>query len=609
MGGFYGSIQIRSDDRSAAKAVVEEVANELQFRCLLGPSLSGWIGVYPAGNGQDERLGAAIAGRIGGIVWHVLVHDDDVLTYSLWEDGKLADSFWSLPGYFSEDQRVEQEKLTGDPEVLSRLVGGKVEDLRELLSRESGYTFEVERLEKLSRAVGVRNLVTAYEYIKSGETDGVVGWRKFTELPAAARSQARQAAQAKKQAIAQLKKRGLLRLHEVDNGEYVTLSAACAAPDGFCIFRNAPHEAKISVAHYPSSGALARELPWGLAEPVFNVAADATGARVALALGTRVEVREVPSGELILAVPEGEHTYDVRLSADGRVMASIGRHGLKLLEVSGGRQILTGAMKDQDRLALHPRAEAVAVAFQKIAFRLVSDDTWRYRSLVAAALPSAHEPLPGASFSALGEDEVEAAFPEFRRDLEARMRTLVPEPRLSQELASLERQTPQLKLALEQLIRAQKEARGEAVFEQAAVLGFSRDAKWLWCATTRGLWVFAWDDLLASGAESRAVWWHPTAGAADWSAPVDRVTAIVEEPAGEAIVFSMLGGRLCRMDLADGRAKELIALVEGQPIGLAFSGDGGSLGVLARSDYSEPKQRMFWQIWDYANLQQAVQST
>jgi len=60
MGAFYGCAQVRSDDRDRVTTVAEDVARRLQTHMLVGPVLNGWIGVYPEGSGQDQRVGEAI---------------------------------------------------------------------------------------------------------------------------------------------------------------------------------------------------------------------------------------------------------------------------------------------------------------------------------------------------------------------------------------------------------------------------------------------------------------------------------------------------------------------------------------------------------------------
>ncbi|HEY5060543.1 MAG TPA: hypothetical protein VII52_03355 [Gemmatimonadaceae bacterium] len=79
MGAFYGSIQVRSDERDGVLAVAEKVATGRGVRCLVSPVLNGWVGIYPEHYGQDDTFGAELAGKLAGLVLHMLVHDSDVM--------------------------------------------------------------------------------------------------------------------------------------------------------------------------------------------------------------------------------------------------------------------------------------------------------------------------------------------------------------------------------------------------------------------------------------------------------------------------------------------------------------------------------------------------
>lgn len=61
MGGFYGSIQIRTTDRAAVKTAAEAVAKEKSIRCPIGPEINGWVRVYLENDGQDDSVEAAVA--------------------------------------------------------------------------------------------------------------------------------------------------------------------------------------------------------------------------------------------------------------------------------------------------------------------------------------------------------------------------------------------------------------------------------------------------------------------------------------------------------------------------------------------------------------------
>ncbi|MFO0957295.1 MAG: hypothetical protein U0800_07475 [Isosphaeraceae bacterium] len=192
MGGFYGSVHVRSEDREAVQSALEAVSHDTKERFLLGPPLNGWIGVYPEGHGQDLQIAQHLAGRLGGEIVAMLVHDDDFLVYEYYRDGELIDEYNSMPDYFDEvsEYEVPEEgrKPRGHPEVLAHLAvdpykfGSLVSKLVGEESRR--VVFASELMEDLAAAIGIRNAVTSYEYLKNfDETDGIEAWDRFIHVP------------------------------------------------------------------------------------------------------------------------------------------------------------------------------------------------------------------------------------------------------------------------------------------------------------------------------------------------------------------------------------------------------------------------------------------
>ena len=257
MGAFYGSVQVRSDDRSAVKTVAERVSRALESRCLVGPAINGWIGVYPSMNGQDERVGAAMAAEIEADVLQLIVHDDDVFAYWLYRRGERVDSFWSVPGYFGELNGADQEAMAGNVEAFRPLVGKQTSRLEALLARgEQQELCAAEQLVEFAKMLKISNALTAYEYLKDGETDEIKKWKQFVEVPAeevaAAKQTARQLRQEVESARKRLKADGLLLLR--DERKYPNQPHGCAIGNGFLVGW-ADHDAsKIEFAIWSSLG-------------------------------------------------------------------------------------------------------------------------------------------------------------------------------------------------------------------------------------------------------------------------------------------------------------------------------------------------------------------
>lgn len=136
MGGFYGSIHIRTDEYDLIKNILQDMAKKEGHKFYLGPAISGWVGVFPDNCGQDDRVSLAIAKRVEYDVLHLVVHDDDIFCYWYYHNGKLVDKYNSIPDYFGEEISEEEiERLQGRPEEFAHVVDhpGKIDEIREIL--------------------------------------------------------------------------------------------------------------------------------------------------------------------------------------------------------------------------------------------------------------------------------------------------------------------------------------------------------------------------------------------------------------------------------------------------------------------------------------------
>jgi hypothetical protein len=365
MGGFYGSVQVRSEDRGLVRQAAEQVAKAKGIKCLLGPALRGWVGVYPEMGGQDQTVGEEIAKQLGGEVLHLFVHDDDVMAYWLWRGGKLADSYWSAPGYFGEDQRAEQEAMAGRPEVFGPLLRTGPQPMHELLQRDhKKFAFEVERLETFARLLDIPNAVTSYDYLKQGETEGIRGWKQFEELPAEEIDKEKQAAKEKRKQLNALKKQlkssgFLLAEVTVKDGGH----RACYVEGGFAAIRSsfASRAAKPVLEYYTSPWKAPTAVPLDLAPQVNSVTSDPAGRRLAAALGNRCVVWDAQNGQLLREVPESDWAIHVALSADGRLMGHSSRQEIVLTDVDTGARVKRLPIDSERHLTFHPSGRYLLV--------------------------------------------------------------------------------------------------------------------------------------------------------------------------------------------------------------------------------------------------------
>ena len=197
MGGHYGTIHVRTEDRDAVRVAVESLACERTRRFLIAPAINGWVTLYPENNGQDPAVSEALAAKLAEkTLIHCLVHDDDVFAYWLFEGGRIVDTYNSCPDYFGDHNPPPRG---GNASALSHLLldQGKVGELQALLDEDS-FDFELERQDQFAALLGLPNTAYAYEYLRGGETDGVQRWKQFIHVPdLAPEKSARRAAAAK----------------------------------------------------------------------------------------------------------------------------------------------------------------------------------------------------------------------------------------------------------------------------------------------------------------------------------------------------------------------------------------------------------------------------
>lgn len=134
MGADYGSTHIRTEQFDKVREVVERLAVEEEFSCLLSPVIDGWIGIYNDMNGLAP-LGASLAKHFREDILSMMVYDDDVFCYWYYRGGQLVDRYNSCPDYFGETQEGD---WSGHPERLKPLVSSpqNLEALKQVVHPE-----------------------------------------------------------------------------------------------------------------------------------------------------------------------------------------------------------------------------------------------------------------------------------------------------------------------------------------------------------------------------------------------------------------------------------------------------------------------------------------
>ncbi len=626
MGGFYGSVQVRCEDREKVREAAEQVAKARGIKCLLGPVLGGWVGVYPENNGQDQAVGLEIAQRLGCDVLHVLVHDDDVLAYWFWRGGKEVDSYWSLPGYFGEEGREEQEAMIGHPEIFGDLLRGGPEPMRELLRRDrDDFVFAMERLQQFATLLGIANAVTAYEYLKAGETDGIRGWMKFEELPAADVARQRQAAKEERRQVTALKRRlrdcGVLLLEVVAKNRQAT-SRVCSLKNGLALawlsYRDAIGLPPLEF--YSSPWKEAAIVPLDTATRVHSLARDSAGQRLAAALDDRVVVWATEDWGVIREIRAPKGAAAVALSAQGRRLAYASREDIMVAEVDTGAQVSFPPLRNSAReMFFHPSGQYLtATQFHTSVTSLLdtqAESPWRELKVgdrQTVSLQSVVQHL-----KAIEPEEVERKLrSKMETDLQQHADSLIKGYGRDEAEKVVQRMWAQMEehvqKSLNELLalRSGPTTREHLVSESPLSLRFTDDGKWLCCGTDKGFRVYPWPEVVATTGEDmpRPTWRHDTIEPDKYGMLKGHIYAIAQEVDGAGVVFGGLTGRLFRMDLNTGEVRCLLTMPEDAVISdLAISGDGQALGIVSTPNWSRDEkargdQRVFWSVWSYPKL-------
>ncbi|HEY2588796.1 MAG TPA: hypothetical protein VGI81_23845 [Tepidisphaeraceae bacterium] len=573
MGGFYNSIHIRTLDRAAVKATVKLIARSMNIRCLLGPEINGWVGVYPDVHGQKPNISRDIAQQIDADVLHLMVHDDDLLAYWLYRNRKLVDSYWSKPGYFGDENRVEEEKHCGHAEQFQSFVGDSVDKLATLLDRAADWMFESERLTALAKVLGISNTVTAYEYLTSDEREGIRGWRSFEHIPpnpATPKTVDRKAKRNARKLIRQkLTKSGNLLFHQEWN-DFPQLANGFSLGPGFILGCVNPWQKSAALSELMPP--LYVPQPWQSDHNV--VAGHTSGGLTVVDSGALLRVVDMSSSpwKPLLELPRNASMDFAAISPDGMYIARGNQLKLDVTRIADGQRVCEIARVRSGRVAFHPHERWMAVTGDQLALIRFDGE------------PSVREMMVGGKHRL-----VEQLPPEIEGQLRRRYRHNAD----ALSILTLEKSN-----------------------EIPRCVGFSTDGRLMWCGTDRGLRVYNWAALSReSGGTTQAEVWrfsYPDLPETDLR---QQVNVIAEEVDGAGIAFGGDAARIMRLDLATGKAQMLIELPGGGSVeSLLFSRDGTALAAHAcvtrgKGLRSMPEYTRSWEVWSYRKLTERCETS
>ncbi|HEV3079726.1 MAG TPA: hypothetical protein VGY66_08100 [Gemmataceae bacterium] len=652
MGGFYGSVHVRSNDQAAVKAALQAIAVKQKARFLLGPVVNGWVSIYPNNSGQDERLAKVIARRIQGECIYVVVHHDDLFAYDYFQDGKRIDSYNSRPDYFQEVSAREKARLRGRPRLLEHLLapGRSLQELASLLSENSveESPFASNQLEGFAGLLGLPNAITAYEYLMDGETDGVECWDKFIHVPDLSVENAQKEAANTEtlQEKERLRQAGLLVYESRGQGSALRHVAWCrdGAGSGFLVRwqdygdRN-PQPRALERVGPPWSGATPTPI---LVEPfVYQLCTSPTGRFLAVGHGSgnwKSAVWDLASQERLWETENSPHTAPRLLfSADERHLVRHDQETVAVFKVETGRRLAEYKSWQARCVAMHPSGTVVSGDARG---KLIFLDPLSGRRLKTLCLGAKVDERPlhiasaqhiQATISHMETDEARTKsqkqftgmaklfakeFSGSQGDPKALLKAgfvLAPDgtvdvPKSAEAHIAKLRQTleTQKRRLLEAQMATGVESDAMRGSEQAAALLCSPEGQRLFAGTDRGLRVYDWNALMQAEEVTPPSTISMDAGAAMHA----HIRALVFDEPANRLLFGGLDGVIRCLDLPSAGWQPLIALPGSTPVlEMGLSADRRFLCCVSHEPAtkhmrSSPPPTL--QVWNYGLLSERL---
>ncbi|HSL71334.1 MAG TPA: hypothetical protein VK864_13890 [Longimicrobiales bacterium] len=176
MGNFYTNITLRTTDTDR---VVDAVRQANRIALITPPDLACTVVFDQASESQDQKVLQRLASHLSAechcAALAVINHDDDILMYFLYENGKLVDEYNSAPTYFLRHARAKTPK-GGNAERLCAAFGvpdqeADIERILRIPPDADSFIFELDRHQKLVDALGLpaSAVGTGYTYLEQGE--------------------------------------------------------------------------------------------------------------------------------------------------------------------------------------------------------------------------------------------------------------------------------------------------------------------------------------------------------------------------------------------------------------------------------------------------------
>ncbi|MBX3375936.1 MAG: hypothetical protein KF678_02900 [Phycisphaeraceae bacterium] len=155
MGYFYTNFTLATAETN----VVTRTLKSLKRSAYITPPINGFTVIYDrVCDEQDvdeiDRLSNRFSKKLACAVFAVMIHDDDILGYWLYERGKLLDGYCSCPDYFDPEADPEADR-GGDAKVLCRALGSTGAKSVQRVLDSSKYVLEHERHRDLVKLLNI----------------------------------------------------------------------------------------------------------------------------------------------------------------------------------------------------------------------------------------------------------------------------------------------------------------------------------------------------------------------------------------------------------------------------------------------------------------------
>lgn len=610
MGAFFGSIHLRTTDFDFIQSTIDEIAREKNRKFYVAPTCNGWITAYPSKNGQEITLAKSIAQSVPCDVLHLIDHDDSAFYYGLYRDRKAIDQFVSNPNFLDGEN---PDNLRGNVAEFATFFEAPERDkrvarLRKILSTADKYLFATDVLREFAKVLNIPNALTAYEYLKQGETEGVKNWKRFIHVPEIFKDATTQLWKVEEKRL--LKEKVLLFQH-VSRGKnacFPQVHSFTTYQSGILMWSGNP------IAAVPSTSSLVRlsspwvkveslgiELPGAVQNLNVNVAderwicVDAIDSlQIWDLVGKHQHVKLSHQRERILwstfskdgtrlYYQKGQHVHEINL-------ASIEQKELFEFEALAGQRAFLHPDGDHLLLHCHDRMSLLSLSQKRALKRLyvgqILDLTKPYSRMAEKVKEQA---------SKESIDAAPAKFDSEIKKLPATIKTKMPKANENRKA---------LEAFAEEFVKVMT-SRDAAISgsERANIIKFSADGRFVFCGTDLGLHVYRWQDVMSEETQPKPIYSFKLSRIIR-DVPVFNFTYdICEDQQRRCVLFCSLDGKIRYLNFESGQQGELLAPPgENQAIcQLELSPNGSALFCRMMRDLDNKRKGLtsVLQVWDY----------